>query len=440
MSIEFDPFDPRTSQDPYPHYARLRRAAPVLRSEPSGFFVVTRYDDVMSVLKQPDLFSSTAMMTIMMTGLGVGTQASGLGFQGADAARMLELFQQLPIPLAEFLNSRMLIASDPPIHGPLRNLVNRGFTPRWIAALEPRIRAIARSCLDPLREKGEMDLVHDFSIPLPVTVIAELLGIEPERRADFKRWSDVMIQSGSGSTAGLRPETVFEAFRELDSYLRDAIERRRSVPSSDLIGTLVAAEDSEAALSTTEVLMFVVLLLIAGNETTTNLIGNGMIALSRNPEQLARVQGNPERITALVEEVLRYDAPVQMLFRRATAETELSGVRIPKDATVLPCIGAANRDERQFSDPERFDIDRRDTVHLGFGFGIHFCLGASLARLEARVAFEELLGSLAQFELSDPSVSYIDSFLLRGPRLLPLRFTPTRNGRSTDGGTERNRD
>ena len=438
MTIAIDPFDPQISKNPYPHYERLRREAPVYRSEPSGFFMVTRYDDVMRVFKQPDLFSSTAMMTIMMSGLGVGTQASGLGFQGADAARMLELFQQMPIPLVEFLKSRMLIASDPPIHGPLRNLVNRGFTPKRIAALEPRIREIARACLEPVREKGDMDLVHDFSIPLPVTVIAELLGIETERRADFKRWSDVLIQSGSGSTAGLRPETVFEAFRELDAYLRTAIERRRSEPSSDLIGTLVAAEESEAALSTTEVLMFVVLLLIAGNETTTNLIGNGMIALSRNAAQLSAVQREPERIPALVEEILRYDPPIQILFRRATRDTELAGVRIPKDATVLPCIGAAHRDERQFPDPDRFDIERSNTVHLGFGFGIHFCLGASLARLEARVAFEELLGAMADFELAEPNVPYIDSFLLRGPKRLPIHFTPARNGRS-HGSTERAR-
>jgi cytochrome P450 len=345
-----------------------------------------------------------------------------MGFSGGDAARLAALLQQMPIGIPEFLAARSLIAADPPVHGPMRSLVNRGFTPRRIAALEPRIREITRSALAAVEEKGEFDLVEDLSIPLPVAVIAEVLGVEPERHADFKRWSDCMVSAVTGGAEGMRPETVLQVFKELSEYVTRVIEERRAQPREDLISTLIRAGDGETALSPVEVMGFTLLLLVAGNETTTNLLGNAMLALLDHPDELARVQQDPGLVPSLVEETLRYDTPVQFVFRQATRDVELAGTQIPAGSTVMPLLASANRDDTQFPDAERFDVTRDSQGHLGFGLGIHFCLGASLARLEARVALEELLARFNAIERTDPAVEYIDSYLVRGPRRLPLRF------------------
>jgi cytochrome P450 len=306
----------------------------------------------------------------------------------------------------------------------MRAIVNRGFTPRRIAELEPRVREIARAALDAVAEKGELDLVDDYAIPIPVTVIAELLGVERERCADFKRWSDCVVAGVTGSAAGLRPETLFQAFAELNTYVMQVAEERRREPKDDLISTLVRAEGGDAALTPAEVVMFILLLLVAGNETTTNLLGNALLALIAHPVELARVQRDPRLVPLLVEEALRYDGPVQFIFRKATQDVEIAGTKIPAGAIVMPLAGSANRDDTQFADPDRFDVTRNPQGHLAFGLGIHFCLGASLARLEARVALEELFARFQRFERMEPEVEYIDSFLVRGPRHLPLRVTP----------------
>jgi len=420
-AIRFDPFSDAHRADPYPAYAELRREAPVYRVEKTGAYAVSRYADVAYVLRNPELFSSSAMQTALMTPMTTGAGVPGMGVSGADAARLGELLQKLPIPIGDVLASRSLIASDPPTHGPMRNLVNRGFTPRRIAALERRVREIARASLDALAGKQEIDLVADFSVPLPVTVIAELLGIEPERTADFKHWSDCIVSGSTGAAGALRPETVLEAFAELSLYVTGVIEERRTQPRDDLISTLTRAEQGEAALTPVETVMFTVLLLVAGNETTTNLLGNAMRALLAHPEQLARVRRDPRLVPALVEEALRFDGPVQLLFRQATRDVELAGARIPAGALVTPLLASANRDESQFEGADRFDVSRSTQGHLAFGLGIHFCLGASLARLEARVALEELLARYQRFEHLEPRPEYIDSIVIRGLRRLPLR-------------------
>ncbi len=419
--IHFDPFGEQQRSDPYPAYAELRRHAPVSKVEKTGAFAVSRYPDVAFVLRHPEIFSSIAMQTMMTSGYTAGASASGMGISGADAARLAEMLKALPISITDVLRSRSLIAADPPVHGPMRNLVNRGFTPRGIALLETRIRAIARASLDALEGKSEFDLMTEFSVPLPVKVIAELLGVEPERSADFKRWSDCAVAGATGGAGALRPETVLQGFSELSTYITGVVEQRRRRPQDDLISTLIRAEDGEVGLTPIDVVMFTLLLLLAGNETTTNLLGNALLALMDHPDQLARVQRDPSRIPALVEEALRYDGPIQFLFRQATQDVELAGVTIPAGATVMPLIGSANRDDAQFADADRFDISRNTQGHLAFGLGIHFCLGASLARLEARVALEELLGRFAHFERKDSRVEYIDSYLVRGPKHLPLR-------------------
>ena len=416
-TIPFDPFSDAQRDDPYPAYVRLRRESPVLRIE-SGAYAVSRYADVAHVLRHPELFSSSAMQTMMASGFSAGLAG---GIPPAEAARVAELLAKLPVSVLRQGGAPFLIASDPPRHGPLRSLVNRGFTPRRIAALEPRVRAIAREKLAALDAARDFDIVSDFFVPLPVTVIAELLGVEPERSVDFKRWSDRIVAGVTGGVAAVGPVAVLEALTELSEYLAGVIELRRRDPRDDLVSTLIRAEEGETALASADVVMFVLLLLVAGNETTTNLLGNTLLALLAHPEELGRVRSDRRRIPALVEEGLRYDGPVQLLFRTTTRDVELAGARIPAGATVIPLLGSANRDDTQFPAAERFDVSRSTQGHLAFGLGIHFCLGASLARLEARVALEELLPRFERFERTEPRVEYLDSYLVRGPKRLPLR-------------------
>ncbi len=421
-AVQYNPFSAETRSDPYAHYAELRENAPVYRLEGPGFHLVSRYEDVQQVVKQPEIFSSRAMQRMMMSGMSVGIQNMDPG-RALDASAMeglAQLADGLGFNPVEMMTTPSVIASDPPNHSRLRNIVNRGFTPRRIAALEPRVREIANAALDRMLQKDEFDLVADFTIPLPVMVIAELLGVESDRFEDFKRWSDTLIQGTTGSASGTQPAALLMAFKEFNAYFMEQIERRRRDPKDDLISQLVAAEEGEVALTPMETLMFAVLLLVAGNETTTNLMGNGMLALLAEPEQFARVQADPKLVPAFVEESLRYDGPVQMLFRETTQDVELAGTKIPAGAVVLPIFASANRDEAQFRNADRFDIDRDTRGHVAFGLGIHFCLGASLARLEARVGFEELFKRVSGLHRLESEVEYVDSFLLRGARSLML--------------------
>ena len=423
-AIAFDPFSDAQRDDPYPGYAELRRHSPVTKLESaSGFakdaWCVARYADVAYVLRHPELFSSTAMITAMSSGFA--SDLSSGKIPPEEMGRILELLKAMPLTFEQQVSARNLIAVDPPAHGPMRSLVNRGFTPRRMAELEKRVREIAQASLAPLEDKPDFDIVSEYFVPLPVTVIADLLGVERERSADFKRWSDCSVAASTGGAGALGPAKVLEGLGELSTYIMGVVEQRRQHPKDDLISTLIRAEAGETALTPVEVVMFTLVLLIAGNETTTNLLGNTLLALMEHPEELARVRRDPSRIPALVEEMLRYDGPIQFLFRRARQDVELAGVTIPEGALVLPLLGSANRDEAQFPHADRFDPSRNTQGHLAFGLGIHFCLGASLARLEARIALEELLPRFAAFERTEPRVQYIDSYLVRGPKRLPLR-------------------
>lgn len=421
-AITFDPFSEAHQVDPFPAYAALRRHAPVFRVERTGAYAVSRYDDVSFVLRHPELFSSSAMQTTLMNNSVVPNMGgAGASLSPEDVARVAELMQRLPFPIETVLTSRSLIASDPPLHGSMRSLVNRGFTPRRIADLEPRVRAIARAALDAVRGKPQLELVSELNVPIPVTVIAELLGVEPERTEDFKRWSDAAIAGSTGAAAVQRPLAILEAFAELSEYITAVIDARRTDPRDDLISTLTRAEQGEVALEPVDVVMFTLLLLVAGNETTTNLLSNTVLTLTEHPEQLERVRRDPSLVPALVEEALRYCGPIQFLYRQATRDTEIAGTPIPAGSLVMPILASANRDEKHFEDGDRFDVSRNPQGHLGFGLGIHFCLGASLARLEARVAFEELLARYTRFERAAARIEYVDSFLIRGLRALPLR-------------------
>ena len=419
MNLAFDPYSDAHRDDPYPMYAELRRHSPVTQLK-DGSYAVARYEDVAYVLRHPELFSSRAMLSA--TSGGFASALASAALEPSEAARIAELLKSMPITIEKQLASRSLIAVDPPVHGPMRNLVNRGFTPRRISDLERRVRAIARAALAHVDGKPHFDMVSQFFVPLPVTVIAELLGVEPERSSDFKRWSDCAVAVTGGGTGALRrPADVLEGVSSLSRYIMGVVEQRRRSPGNDLVSVLIRAEDGEAALTPVEVAMFTLLLLVAGNETTTNLLGNTLIALMEHPHELERVRRDPARIPALVEEALRYDSPIQFLFREARQDVELGGMKIPAGATVMPLIGSANRDEAQFPNADRFDPSRNTQGHLAFGLGIHFCLGASLARLEARVALEELLTRFSAYERTEPSVQYVDSYIVRGPKRLPLR-------------------
>jgi cytochrome P450 len=415
VSVSFDPFSPVWRDDPYPKYRELRDHAPVHWSPEAGVFCVSRYEDVLGVLRNHDLFSSRAMMTQLMLG---GEKKPPVTLRSLlFAARLLLKARVNPFKLP---NVPSLIASDGERHTLLRAIVNLGFTPRQIADWEGRAREIVAGCVAKLHS-GDFDVVQDLAIPLPVTVIAEMLGIEPERRHDFKRWSDTVIDNATGAgRADPFGPAVLDAFAEMTTYVVRIARERRAKPADDLISQLVSIGGGEG-LSPIELVQFVTLLLVAGNETTTNLIGNATAALLHHPDQLARVAADPSLVPGLVEEAVRFDSPVQLVFREALADAEIAGVRIPAGRIVVPLIGSANRDERRFPDPDRFDVTRNPQGHVGFGFGKHFCLGASLARLEAKVALEALVPELARMRCVEARVPRIDSFLVRGPSRLTLR-------------------
>jgi cytochrome P450 len=324
-----------------------------------------------------------------------------------------------------FMKSRMLIQEGGDVHAQMRNIVNRGFTPKRIRAWEKRAIELSEAGLEGLRARGEFDLVPELAIPLPVTIIAEMLGVERERVQDFKSWSDEIIEGATGpemATAG--GGRALEAMAELRKYVRPLVEARRKDPRDDLISVLLTAEldRGDTALSDFEVFLFVLLLLIAGNETTTNLLGNTVNALLDNPSQVERVNADPSLVTNLVEEALRFDSPVQFVEREALEEVEIAGTRIPKQGHLVVLLGSANRDDRQFENPDTFDVERDARGHVALGFGEHFCLGAALARLEAKSALSALLPELPRLTRISTEQNFVDSYQIRGRRSLKLRY------------------
>ena len=311
--MDWNPYSDRWRDDPYPMYRELRDRAPLHFSPESNTFTVSRYDDVVAVLKQTDVFSSKTRGGQMESAINDLSMAAKLQL-------LLRFVSRMRTAPWTMRRSRMLIQEDGAVHGRMRDLVNRGFTPRQIQRLEPRIRGLVAECLAELRTKPEFDLVSELNIPLPVTVIAEMLGVEPEKRHVFKHWSDAIIAGATGSgIANPLDSGVLDAMAELRAYLRPVVRERRRRPADDLVSTLVAAEVDGEGLSDYEIFLFVLLLLVAGNETTTNLLGNAVDALLAHPEQLARVVAEPRLVSGLVEEALRYDGPVQFVTRRTDA-------------------------------------------------------------------------------------------------------------------------
>jgi cytochrome P450 len=381
--FDFDPDAPEFQEDPFPTYQRLRDLGPAVRNEARGFWAIGRHPDVKAALLQPRLFSSQ--------------RAFGDG-------------QHVP--------QGMIVLMDPPLHDEMRALVNRAFTPRRVASLESRIRDIATGLIDGFSKAGACDLWQDFAAPLPTIVISELLGVPPKDREMFKEHSTRIASSvrpggdAQGNTAGL----------ELTAYLTKAFEEKRRHPGDDLMSALLAAEVDGRNLSKEELAGFALLLLIAGNETTTNLISNAAVLLDQFPDQRARLVDGEVRIEDGVEEFLRLETPVQGLIRTVTADVRLDDVVVPEGDQVYLVLASANRDSSVFPEAERFDVGRQPNPHLGFGFGAHFCLGASLARMEARVAWEELLRRIPDYRVAG-ATERLPSSIFRGLLSLPIEVT-----------------
>jgi cytochrome P450 len=398
----FDFFHPEVINNPYPYFAELREKAPLFWVKSLQTHVLSRYEDVAYVLKNPSLFSS------------VDIRVNGKRREEMDG----------PSELNSVTN---LVNSDPPIHTRLRGLVSRAFLPKRIAEMEPRVRELSQGLVAEMSAHDEFDFMDGLASPLPVTIIAEMLGIEVSRRRDFKRWSDsLMTASAESMRTGKMSEEAVRNAREMLAYMTEIAEKRRREPKGDLISLLVQSSEGVEALSPAEVNSFTVLLLIAGNETTTNLLGNSLLALIRNPEQFEWLRRNPSReaCAAVAEETLRYDSPVIGLMRRATQDVELGGGKVAAESTVMVLVASANHDPRKFPNPERFDPERDTHGTLSFGHGIHFCLGAPLTRLEAPVALQELMARAPRLGLASRQPERIDyggSFFLRGPRSLWLR-------------------
>jgi cytochrome P450 len=315
-----------------------------------------------------------------------------------------------------------LITTDPPKHTDLRSLVNRAFTPKAVAALEPRIEQIADELLKGISSSGEIDLIKDFAYPLPVIVIAELLGVPATDRDRFKEWSDEIV-AGADAVIGGGQAASHQAHMEMNEYFKDIIAQRRIRPQNDLVSALLSAEEGSSHLTESDILSFCRLLLVAGNETTTNLIGNAVLAFLEHPAEWNKLLARPEMLSTAIEEVLRFRSPVQAMFRIAKQDVQIGGHEIPQGTRIVAWIGSANRDEAKFDDSARFDTSREYNPHLAFGQGIHFCLGAPLARLEAKVALTAVMNRLP--ELARRNTEPLEparGFIVHGVKSLPLRF------------------
>jgi cytochrome P450 len=384
-------FSDEMRRNPYPLYEQMRNASPVhYVPPPFDAWLIFDYQNVKRALNDHDAFSS-----------------------------------QVPAPPHWF------IFFDPPSHTKLRALISQAFTPRAVASLEPRIRELSRHLLDKATERGEMDFAAEYSVPLPMMVIAEMIGMPIADWPQFNRWSDAILKlshTRSGSEQGVLALSEFSATTaEMNAYLAEMIESRRTAPQDDLLTRLVTAELEGQHLAPEEILGFFQVLIVAGQETTTNLINNAILCLAEHPDQRERLQQRIDLVPSAIEEVLRYRSPVQWVMRTPRRDVEVLGNVIPAGKLVLPMIGSANRDPEQFPRADRFDIERNPNPHVAFGHGIHFCLGAPLARLEARVALLDVLERARDFEFANNEPWEPRHALnVHGPARLPIRFQRAR--------------
>ena len=393
--LTFDPYAYAFHEDPYPIYARLRDEAPVYHNPDVGFWALSRHADVLEAFKDSTRFSSA-------NGVSLDPAA-----WGPEAHRTMSF-----------------LGMDPPRHGRMRRLVSRGFTPRRVAESEPDIRRIARRYRDEAVERGSFDFITDFSGKFPMDVISELMGVPEADRAQVRIWSDLLVHREEGIMDV--PPGGIEAALQLAGYYADMVAQRRERRTDDLTSALLDADIDGDRLTDDEIISFLFLLVVAGNETTTKLLGNAWYWGWRNPAQGAKPFADPTRIDDWITETLRYDTSSQLLARTATEDVDLHGATIPAGSRVVLLVGSANRDARAFADPDVFDLDRVDTTQnlASFGFGRHYCLGHSLARLEMRIAMEELVDRIAAYEIDAAASERVHSVNVRGFAHLPTSVTP----------------
>ncbi|CAM5503619.1 cytochrome P450 hydroxylase [Streptomyces tanashiensis] len=408
------------ASDPYPAYAWLREHAPVHRTTlPSGVeaWLVTRYADARQALADQRLSKNPAHHD---------ESPHAKGKTGIPGERKAELMTHL-------------LNIDPPDHTRLRRLVSKAFTPRRVAEFAPRVQELTDRLIDSFVARGSADLIHEFAFPLPIYAICDLLGVPPEDQDDFRDWAGMMIRHGGGPRGG-----VARSVKKMRGYLAELIHRKREEPGDDLISGLIKASDHGEHLTENEAAAMAFILLFAGFETTVNLVGNGLYALLRHPEQRARLQaslaaGETGLLETGVEELLRFDGPVEMAtWRYATRALTIGGQEIPAGDPVLVVLAAADRDPERFDGPDVLDLARRDNQHLGYGHGIHYCLGAPLARLEGQTALATLLTRLPDLRLAaDPAeLRWRGGLIMRGLRTLPVEFSPSVPLLATDDPSE----
>jgi cytochrome P450 len=387
--LVYSPFAYEIHEDPYPTYKRLRDEAPAYHNPELDFWALSRFADVHAAMQDWETYSSSA----------------GVSLEQGSTAR-----------------PPMIIMMDPPRQQKLRKLVSKAFTPRRIATLEPQIRALTRKHLDPLVPRGRFDFVQDFSAKLPMDVISTMMGVAESDQNMLRKWADLLLHREEGKSE--IPQAGLEASAKLVRYFADDLGRRRTRPGDDLISALVEAEIEGERLTDAEIIGFCFLLVIAGNETTTKMLGNAIVQLARHPDQRTWLLENPAAIPDAVEEVVRFDNSSQMLARLLMRDVTMHGKTMPAGKKVLLLIGAANRDERVFARPDEFDVRRPPQASLAFGYGIHVCLGASLARLEGRVALEEALPRIGAYDVDTAGLVRVHSANVRGYSHVPIAFTP----------------
>jgi len=399
----FDTRVPGILVDPYPAFRKLREEDPAHWSPALKGWVLTRYGDVKSCMT--DERFSADRISPFRDNLSEG-----------ERARIPDLLRDL---------GYWMVFNDPPLHTRLRGLANQAFTSRAVERLKPRVEALVNELIDRFIEKGETDLIADFAFPLPVMVIAHMMGVPLDGTEQFKRWSDDLATFvGSAQMTPDKRARAQAAVKALEGLFGELFEARRKSPGEDLISGLIAASDEEGGLNDEQLLATCVLLLFAGHETTMNLIGNAFYHFARNPEVLARLAGDPGLAASAVEEILRFEGPGLAMTRVPTEPIELHGRTMEPGQRVFAMLAAANRDPDEFAEPETIDIARKDNRHLTFGHGIHFCLGAPLARLEARIAFPVLARRLSRLEPRGPEPEWVDSLSFRGVRSLQVGFSP----------------
>jgi cytochrome P450 len=382
--VEFDPFDYGFHRDPYPTYTWLRDEAPLYHNERMDFWALSRFDDVLDGLHDPATYTSTG----------------GVAIEHTDAAL------------------KSMIELDPPDHTAMRKLIARRFTPRRIAELEPRVREWTGALLDQLAGRDEFDVVHEFTALLPTTVIGTMLGIPHDRHDDARRWTDDLLTREPGNP--VPPPAAAEGATQIATLAYHLAAARRERPTDDILSTLVEAEIDGVPLTDEQVIGFCLLLISGGHETTSKLIANGVRLFASHPDQRDAVIAEPDLMVGAVEELLRFTSPTQYMARTTTRPVELHDVEMPAGAKVVLLLGSGNRDPREFERPDEFDITRGNPRILAFGHGAHVCLGAAVARLEARVALQEFLARYPRYEVDEDAIEFLHSGNVQGPTSVPV--------------------